>query len=150
MLITRDIKKLRLIVRRHIIDDVFDVLKGSQANNDTPQKKNGLKSMTEEQRKKIDCFYHLMMDDNNEKALEEIEKEIVDVSQKSTYNFNLLSLKADILGKNANEESLIKVKEIFTQLITLNPNREETYIDAYNKLLDTDYAIEFIDAAIKQ
>ena len=106
--------------------------------------------MTEEQRKKIDCFYHLMMDDNNEKALEEIEKEIVDVSQKSTYNFNLLSLKADILGKNANEESLIKVKEIFTQLISLNPNREETYIDAYNKLVDTDYAIEFIDAAIKQ
>lgn len=150
VLITRDIKKLRLIVRRHIIDDVFDVLKGSQANNDTPQKKNGLKSMTEEQRKKIDCFYHLMMDDNNEKALEEIEKEIVDVSQKSTYNFNLLSLKADILGKNANEESLIKVKEIFTQLISLNPNREETYIDAYKKLVDTDYAIEFIDAAIKQ
>lgn len=35
VLITRDIKKLRLIVRRHIIDDVFDVLKGSQANNNT-------------------------------------------------------------------------------------------------------------------
>lgn len=39
VLITRDIKKLRLIVRRHIIDDVFDVLKSSTSNNDNPHKR---------------------------------------------------------------------------------------------------------------
>lgn len=150
VLITRDIKKLRLIVRRHIIDDVFDVLKSSTSNNDNPHKKNLLKPMTDEERKKLDYINHLVMDDNDEKALEEIENENIDTSYKSTYNFNLMSLKADIYTKRANEESVVKVKEIYSQLISLNPNREETYIDAYNKLVDTDYALPFVDEAIKQ
>lgn len=84
------------------------------------------------------------MDDNNEKALEEIENENVDALRKSTYNFNLMSLKADIYGKRANEEAFVKVKEIYSQLISLNPGREETYIDAYNKLVDTDYALPLL------
>ena len=150
VLITRDIKKLRLIVRRHIIDDVFDVLKSSTSNNDNPHKKNLLKPMTDEERKKLDYINHLVMDDNDEKALEEIENENIDTSYKSTYNFNLMSLKADIYAKRANEESVVKVKEIYSQLISLNPDREETYIDAYNKLVDTDYALPFVDEAIKQ
>lgn len=55
-----------------------------------------------------------------------------------------MSLKADIYTKRANEESVVKVKEIYSQLISLNPNREETYIDAYNKLVDTDYALPLL------
>ena len=149
-IITRDIKKLRLIVKRHIIDDVFDVLKSSTPNNENPRKKNNLEMMTDEERKKIDYFHHLMMDDNYQKALEEIEKENVEVSKKSTFNFNLLSMKADIYGKNDDEESVVKIKEIFQQLVSLNPSREETYIDAYHKLVDSEFALSFVDAAIKQ
>lgn len=146
-IINRDIKKLRLIVQRHIIDDVFDVLKSSTPNNDNPRKKNKLQPMTDEERKKVDYFHHLMMDDNYDKALEEIEKENVEVSRKSTYNFNLLSMKADIYGKKDDE---VEIKKIFEQLVSLNPNREETYIDAYHKLVDSESALSFIDAAIKQ
>lgn len=82
--------------------------------------------------------------------LEEIEKENVEVTRKSTYNFNLLSLKIEIYGKNDDDESVIKIKKIFEQLVSLNPSREETYIDAYNKLVDSETALSFIDAAIKQ
>lgn len=108
-----------MIVRRHIIDDVFDVLKSSTSNNDNPHKKNLLKPMTDEERKKLDYINHLVMDDNDEKALEEIENENIDTSYKSTYNFNLMSLKADIYTKRANEESVVKVKEIYSQLVFL-------------------------------
>ena len=148
--IKRDIEKLRLIVQRHIIDDVFDVLKSSTPNNDNPHKKNNLTPMSDDERKKVDYFHHLMMDGNYQKALEDIEKENVEVSRKSTYNFNLLSLKIDVYGKNDDEDALLKIKKIYEQLVALNPNRKDTYIDAYNKLVDSETAVSFINAAIKQ
>ncbi len=149
-IIKRDISKLRLIVKRHIIDDVFDVLKSSTSNNNNPHKKNKLESMSEEERKKVDNFHHLLIDGNYQKALEEIEKENIEETRKTAYIFNLLSLKIDIYGKKDDEDAMIKIKHFFDQLVELNPKREQTYIDAYNKLEDSETALSFIDAAIKE
>lgn len=149
-IISRDIKKLSIIVKRHIIDDVFDVLNNSSATNENPHKKSSLRPLNEEEKARLNAIHHFILDDDFEKALQEIENERIDENQQSVYNFNLLSYKIDILRKKDDKDYIEKEISIFDKLVKLNPSREATYLEAYSKLGETKEALRYLDAAIKE
>lgn len=146
VIISRDIKKLDLMVKRHIIDDVFDVLNNSTSNDDSPNKKYPLRSLSSDEKAKLNVIHHMILDNELDKALEVIVKE--QVNDTSVFNFNLLSYKVDLLLKQGVEEAIDEIDTLFDQLILLNPERKLTYLEAYSKLGENTKALKFLNAAI--
>lgn len=147
--IKRDISRLSKIINKNIINDFWDIYsKQNLVNNDETRRKLRLRSLSENEQQKVNEIRQYIENDENDKALKEVNQINLDEKDKSKYAYAILNLKKELYIDNKQDEQL--VRDICDKIIELDPSREKSYIEAYNVSTDKNAKISYLDKAIQQ
>lgn len=148
-IIKKDMRRLSKNLSKNIINDFFDIMNKQNSNiksNAEPKRKDNLKILTEEERRKLDEIQDLISEGKKEDAESIIAKILSENSGNSQFTFYLYDMRTVIYRSVPDKEKLLV--EAFDKMIELMPNNEENYIKAFKSIDDYKTCINYLNRAI--
>lgn len=148
-IIEKDMRRLSKNISKNIINDFFDIVNKRNSNiksNAEPNRRNGLKALTDEERRKLDDIQDLLEEGRKEEAESIITKTLSETTGSTQFVFYLYDMMTTILRSVPGKEKLLQ--DAFDKMIELNPNCEENYIKAFRFIDDYKLSVDYLNRAI--
>lgn len=148
-IIKKDMRRLSKNLSKNIINDFFDIMNKRNSNiksNAEPKRKDGLKALTDEERRKLDDIQELLVEGKKEEAETLITKALSETTGKTQFVYYLYDMRTAVYKSVSGKEKLLH--ETLDKMIELMPNTEENYIKAFRSIDDYKLSISYLNRAI--
>lgn len=148
-IIEKDMRRLSKNISKNIINDFFDIVNKRNSNiksNAEPKRRNDLKALTDEERRKLDDIQDLLEEGRKEEAESIITKTLSVTTGSTQFVFYLYDMMTTVLRSVPGKEKLLQ--DAFDKMIELNPNYEENYIKAFRFIDDYKLSVDYLNRAI--